>query len=403
MGRTVLGRVADLDRQSRRDEPRRKLRKKNRKSLQPSPAPEEKPAEPEREEPATVAVRIDDPNCLICQEPVGQTNPEGITETWSILPCGHIFGSYCIKRYLGVAADDQPLCPICRSLAHHDICGHPVLPFVLRPDGSHPDLVVVDAASGRVRPPTSLDDLNNIACKYCRDLEERRKRRQRRLERRQQRLQQQQEQQQGQQQEPQEQVQQPTPAQEQKADAQEQHQLESTPQPEQAAQTTQPEEQRQPVQESPKQPEAQEVPKASSEDDTPTPSSPSTPIKLKQPWRWLRALDTLRKALHIRPRTHGNGDADESNTNSGQDQTGSNTISTSQDPSNDSSSSDSSDDEDLTPNGTGGLPRLTRIEARQRRRTQATNNGVWQGPWVDVPTRDVEWEKWWKVQVPCGV
>ncbi|KAL1842038.1 hypothetical protein VTJ49DRAFT_6108 [Mycothermus thermophilus] len=382
MGRSLLGRT-DLDKQSRKDEPRRKLKKKNRKSGMASSAPE-KQAETEPES-APVAVQIEDTNCLICQEPVGEPNPEGIIETWSMLPCGHIFGSYCIKRYLCVAADDQPLCPICRSRAHHDPCGHPVLPFVLRPDGSHPDLVLVDASSGRVRPPTSLDDLLTSACQYCRDLEERRKKRQRRLERRQQRLQQQQSQQ-GQGQQP------PTPEGQQQLQAEQQEQVK---QPEQDAQ---------------KQPQGNETPKAAPRDDNVNSTEPSTntPIRLKQPWRWLRALTTLREILHIHPRNASDDEGNGQSTPNSNAQNEPNNITDNEDTSDESSSDDDDDDdniddEELNSSGSGSTPRLTRQEVRQRRRTQATTNGVWQGPWVDVPTRDVEWEKWWREQLPAGV
>jgi hypothetical protein len=73
-----------------------------------------------------------DSSCTICQEPVGQPTLEGIIESWSQLPCGHRFGSHCIKRWLGMTADDQPCCPICRRNASH-VCGHPVLPLVIEP------------------------------------------------------------------------------------------------------------------------------------------------------------------------------------------------------------------------------------------------------------------------------
>lgn len=68
-----------------------------------------------------------DLSCPICQEPVGQRTPEGVVEGWSQLPCGHKFGSHCIKHWLGMVADDRPCCPVCRQNACH-ACGHPVLP-----------------------------------------------------------------------------------------------------------------------------------------------------------------------------------------------------------------------------------------------------------------------------------
>lgn len=69
--------------------------------------------------------------CPICQEPVGRPTLEGVTESWSRLPCGHRFGSHCIKLWLRMVLDsehrERPVCPVCRSSASHT-CGHPVLP-----------------------------------------------------------------------------------------------------------------------------------------------------------------------------------------------------------------------------------------------------------------------------------
>ncbi|KAK4152947.1 Hus1-like protein-domain-containing protein [Chaetomidium leptoderma] len=110
-------------------------------------------------------VQIEDKTCPICQEPIGVRNAEGVKEGWSMLPCGHSFGSHCIKRYLGIAADEHPLCPVCRHVAYYAACGHPVLPFVLKSNGTHPDLVT--DASGKIRPPGSEEDLMTVACTYC--------------------------------------------------------------------------------------------------------------------------------------------------------------------------------------------------------------------------------------------
>ncbi len=68
----------------------------------------------------------DDCKCPICQEMVGIETADGIVEAWSTIPCGHRFGSFCIKTWLGLA--DQPACPICRRDMVHS-CGHPVLPI----------------------------------------------------------------------------------------------------------------------------------------------------------------------------------------------------------------------------------------------------------------------------------
>lgn len=67
--------------------------------------------------------------CPICQESVGEPTADGITETWASLPCGHAFGSGCIKTWLAIT--DHPTCPICRLPMAHS-CRHPVLP-VLEP------------------------------------------------------------------------------------------------------------------------------------------------------------------------------------------------------------------------------------------------------------------------------
>ncbi len=60
------------------------------------------------------------------QETVGSPTPEGIVELWSTLPCGHRFGSYCIKTWLGLT--EQPSCPVCRREMAH-ACGHRCCPW----------------------------------------------------------------------------------------------------------------------------------------------------------------------------------------------------------------------------------------------------------------------------------
>ncbi|KAL2025115.1 hypothetical protein VTK56DRAFT_117 [Thermocarpiscus australiensis] len=102
--------------------------------------------------------------CPICQETVGSRSPDGKVEGWSVLPCGHHFGSYCIKHYLGMVADDRPLCPICREAAHHQ-CGHPVLPVMLGPEGANPD--AKKRPSVRTRA-IKVQQLQSSPCEYCR-------------------------------------------------------------------------------------------------------------------------------------------------------------------------------------------------------------------------------------------
>lgn len=103
--------------------------------------------------------------CPICQEPVGSSSPEGTVESWSFLPCGHCFGSYCIKRYLGIAADEHPLCPVCRQAAYH-ACGHPVLPVVVSRRHTLAD-AEAEARARRRMPEHDRSPLL-VPCGYCR-------------------------------------------------------------------------------------------------------------------------------------------------------------------------------------------------------------------------------------------
>jgi len=107
-----------------------------------------------------VTVHVDD-TCLICQEPIGTRNPEGIIEGLSELPCGHQFGSYCIKHYLKLVADDRPSCPVCRQMTYHS-CGHPALPILLK-NNNH------DAnAERKLKPRDEVDrQLKSTECIYC--------------------------------------------------------------------------------------------------------------------------------------------------------------------------------------------------------------------------------------------
>ncbi|KAL2139622.1 hypothetical protein VTI28DRAFT_4931 [Corynascus sepedonium] len=221
------------------------------------------------------AAQIEERTCLICQEIVGTRNAEGIKEGFSMLPCGHRFGSYCIKRYLSLTADEEPLCPICRHVAYHDACGHPVLPFLLNSDGTHPDLIIDE--SGKVRPPNSGEDLLTAPCEYCRLLEE--------------------------------------------------------------------------------------------EEQVELPSWKNTGrlATIKKPLRWLRELVPFARRRRLQVLL---------------------------------AASENLNEEEASSSATN--QRLTRQEMRMRRRTPV-NNATWEGPWVDVQTRDVEWEKWWTAQAPRGV
>jgi HUS1 checkpoint protein len=236
-------------------------------------------SEKQQQQASSSITQIEDTTCLICQEPVGTRNAEGVKEGLSMLPCGHRFGSVCIKRYLGLTADEQPLCPMCRHPAYHDACGHPVLPFLLRADGTHPDLVTDDA--GRTRPPRGPEDLVTTACEYC----------------------------------------------------------------------LMPEEQR-----------AQQTTAAGAGTGRHYLLGRLSAVKKK--FRWLRALVPLlsRRTLIA-----------------------------------------NLDEVDIMslggPVAGGDERRLTRQEARNRRRAPV-HDGVWEGPWMDVQTRDVGWEEWWNAQAP---
>ena len=109
----------------------------------------------------SVTVQVE-ATCPICQEPIGCKNPEGIVETWSVLPCGHRFGSYCIKHYLRVVATERPSCPVCRQNVYHS-CYHPVLPAVLKPSSKGgPQMDEIVEAAQLILPEVQFSE-----CGYC--------------------------------------------------------------------------------------------------------------------------------------------------------------------------------------------------------------------------------------------
>ncbi|RYO76004.1 hypothetical protein DL766_009031 [Monosporascus sp. MC13-8B] len=69
--------------------------------------------------------------CPICHDPVGIANPEGVVESWAELHCGHRFGTNCLQVWLrdsvGLNHSAQPSCPVCRTVARHPACGHPIV------------------------------------------------------------------------------------------------------------------------------------------------------------------------------------------------------------------------------------------------------------------------------------
>ncbi|KAH9217627.1 hypothetical protein DL95DRAFT_522023 [Leptodontidium sp. 2 PMI_412] len=65
-------------------------------------------------------------SCTICHSPFNTPHQDGIFETPSILPCAHIFGSLCIKRWLESSKHKD--CPNCRREMRYVGCGHAVIP-----------------------------------------------------------------------------------------------------------------------------------------------------------------------------------------------------------------------------------------------------------------------------------
>ncbi|CZR59028.1 uncharacterized protein PAC_08920 [Phialocephala subalpina] len=69
-------------------------------------------------------------HCTICNDPLSTTpinNNTTEVETPTILPCGHIFGSNCITRWLNNSTHQN--CPICRRRMTYRSCHHVVKPL----------------------------------------------------------------------------------------------------------------------------------------------------------------------------------------------------------------------------------------------------------------------------------
>jgi len=66
--------------------------------------------------------------CTICHEVLGLPRQDGVIETAVMLPCGHVFGSGCISRWLEDASTHQD-CPNCRRRMVYSECGHHVRPI----------------------------------------------------------------------------------------------------------------------------------------------------------------------------------------------------------------------------------------------------------------------------------
>jgi hypothetical protein len=93
--------------------------------------------------------------CDNCKVPIGKLNSNGVVEKHALLPCGHIFGNECIKKWMGLDAAGQPSearnrpdarsCPLCRRKLVYPYCGHTILPKEL-------PLLVKGDRSGEARP-----------------------------------------------------------------------------------------------------------------------------------------------------------------------------------------------------------------------------------------------------------
>lgn len=101
-----------------------------------------------------------DPTCPICQVDIGTKSPEGVKEGYAVTPCGHVFGSLCIKKYLAIT--DKPQCPFCRTDLFH-VCSHPILPVLY--DSKKSNLSLEQAAAKAYPTEPQQND-----CPYCQNL-----------------------------------------------------------------------------------------------------------------------------------------------------------------------------------------------------------------------------------------
>lgn len=100
-----------------------------------------------------------DPECAICQVQIGKKSPDGVKEGYAVTPCGHVFGSVCIKTYLAIT--EKPQCPICRTdLFHH--CSHPVQPALYEHKKSR-------VSPAETAAKTFPDQVRKVDCQYCRN------------------------------------------------------------------------------------------------------------------------------------------------------------------------------------------------------------------------------------------
>ncbi len=69
--------------------------------------------------------------CVLCSADMelrlGTPGEEATDHTPALFPCGHVFGSACIDRWIEVSGG-KASCPVCRWSASYSKCGHKVLP-----------------------------------------------------------------------------------------------------------------------------------------------------------------------------------------------------------------------------------------------------------------------------------
>ncbi|KAI1817764.1 hypothetical protein GGS20DRAFT_582264 [Poronia punctata] len=69
--------------------------------------------------------------CIICGSKLAitsQVDPEGDSESFTVLPCGHVFGYDCITRWF-MTSPRASNCPTCRKDIYHDFCRHVKAPI----------------------------------------------------------------------------------------------------------------------------------------------------------------------------------------------------------------------------------------------------------------------------------
>src|ERR1700710_1898925 len=63
--------------------------------------------------------------CQICKTPYYCFDAEGNTESPKITPCGHIFGSLCIRIW--ITRERSFACPVCRFRLQFRVCEHAIM------------------------------------------------------------------------------------------------------------------------------------------------------------------------------------------------------------------------------------------------------------------------------------